>query len=133
MADIEGRYPFSTADGKSIPLDIIRPYGILKKSFLSASSTAALTCPTAIEVMTLISDSDCIIQFAAAAAVASALSDGVLKNDAIFVPADILTVISPPLGKKSFAIIGDSENGVAVIQFLQTWKGLSLASQVSRK
>ena len=133
MADIEGRYPFSTADGKAIPLDIIRPHGIIKKSFLSASSTAALTCPASIEVMALSANADCIIQFAASGAVASAAADGVLKTDAIFVLANILTVISPPLDKKSFAIIGDSADGTAVIQFLQTWKGLSLASQVNRK
>lgn len=133
MADLEGRYPFSTADGKSIPLDIVRPYGSIKKTFVTGTSTAALAVPDSVEVMAIMANADCIIQFAASSASASAFSDGVLKADAYFIAADLLTVISPPLGKKSFAIIGDSSSGTAIIQFLQKWAGLSLASQVNRK
>ncbi len=133
MADLEGRYPFSTADGKAIPLDIVRPYGSMKKSFAVESSTAAIVVPDTIEVLAVMANEDCIIQFAASSASASAFTDGVLKEDSFFIAADLLTVVSPPLGKKSFALIGDSASGIAIIQFLQKWAGLSLASQINKR
>lgn len=133
MADLDYRYPFSTADGKAIPLDIVRPHGTIKKSFTNASPTAALSCPSTIEVFSILTTADCIVKFAASSASAAALSDGVLATDTIYIPADILTVISPPIGKKSFSIIGDSETGTAIIQFFEKWSGLSLQSQQNRR
>ncbi len=133
MSDLQKRYPFSAADGQAIPLDIIRPHGVIRKSFLLASPTAAMDVPSTVEAFSILSNEDCVVQFATSAASASALSDGVLKADSLFVPADILIVVSPPLDKKSFSIIGDSANGIAVLQFIETWSGLALQSQFARR
>lgn len=133
MADLDKVYPFSTADGQAIPVDIVRPHGVIKKSFLSSGATAAMSVPDTIDVFSVVATEDCLIKFAASSASASALSDGVLATDMMFIPADILTVVSPPLDKKSFSLRGDSANGTAVIQFFETWKGLSLQSQRTRR
>jgi len=133
MADLKGRYPLATADGQSIPLDIVRPHGILSKTFITASGTAALTCPAAVDMMEVISSEDCLIQFASSAASASALVDGTLKVSAVYIPADVIKIITPPIGMKSFSIIGITNAGIAVIQFLESWSGMSLASQSTRR
>lgn len=133
MADISGRYPLSTADGKAIPLDTVRPYGIVKKSFLSASGSSAISIPSTVSVVAAYATEDCFIKFAASGATISAPSDGVAMTDAIFVPADSLMVFTPPVDKRSIAIIGDSANGSLILSYLETWNGLSMQSQVTRR
>lgn len=133
MSDLQQRYPLSTADGKAIPLDIVCPHGVIKKSFISTGSTAALTCPSTVEVMSFLTTEDCIVKFAASGASAAALVDGSQADDVVFIPAEILVVISPPVGKKSFALRGDTANGTAVVQFYKGWSGLSLQAQNTRR
>lgn len=133
MADVSNRYPLSTADGQYIPLDVVRPHGSLTKTFTAAGSTAAMDVPSTVDIMTFLCDQDCILQFAASSASAAAMVDGTLKADAFFVYANTITNISPPIGKKSFALRGDSASGIAKINYLETWAGLSLQSQITRR
>lgn len=133
MADLKGRYPLATADGQSIPLDVIRPHGCIEKSFATGASTAAMDIPATIDVFSIIVTEDCIIKFAAAAASASALSDGVLATDVMKIVAGLVTFISPPIGKRSFALRGTLNSGTASINFYENWSGLSLSSQPTRR
>lgn len=133
MSDNTGRYPLSTADGKAIPLDTVRPAGIVKKSFLSASGSAAISIPTTVSIVSAYATEDCYIKFATAAATITAPVDGVLLADTIFVPASSVMVFTPPVDKRSIAIIGDSANGSLILSYLETWNGLSMQSQTTRR
>jgi hypothetical protein len=133
MSDLDKRYPLSTADGQAIPLEIIKPHGIIKKSFLSSAATAAMAVPSTIDIIAISADQDVIVQFASSSASAAALVDGVLTEDAVYIQKDIITVVSPPIDKKSFSIIGDTANGTAIFQFIERWGGISLASQITRR
>jgi hypothetical protein len=65
--------------------------------------------------------------------VAAALVDGTIVTDAIFVPANSISFISPPVDKLSLAMRGVTAGGTALINFLENWSGLSLQSQVTRR
>ena len=63
MADIKGRYPFSTADGQAIPLDIIRPNSFIQLDIDDTVPTGSQDCPETVEVMAVVATEDCYIQF----------------------------------------------------------------------
>lgn len=133
MADTTGRYPLSTANGQYIPLDVMRPNSMMSKTFVTGSSTGALTCPASIEILEIFADQDLIITFAASSASAAALSDGTSVADSYILKANTLAAISPPIGKKSFALRAITANGTALINFIESWSGLALASQSTRR
>lgn len=133
MSDLKARYPLSTPDGQAIPLDVVRPYGLVFKTFLSSGPTAALTIPAAIEVFSILASEDCLIKFAASAASAAVPADGVMAADTGIASKDILTVLSPPVDKKSISLIGLSANGTATLSYYENWSGLSLQSQITRR
>jgi hypothetical protein len=133
MADLKGRYPLATADGQSIPLDVVRPNGCIEKTFATGASTAAMDVPAAIDVFSIFATEDCIIKFATSAASAAALTDGVFAADTMKIVAGLVTFLSPPIGKRSFALRAVSANGVATINFYENWSGLSLSSQPTRR
>ena len=72
MANIPNRYPLATADGQAIPLDVVRPNSSVQIALVTGAGSAALSLPTSTEVMVVYTDNDCLIQFAASAAVATA-------------------------------------------------------------
>jgi hypothetical protein len=133
MADLDKIYPLSTSDGQSIPLDVIRGKSCVSKTFLSSASSTAITVPSTAKILEIYADQDVLIQFAASAAVAAALVDGTIVTDAIFVPANSISFISPPVDKLSLAMRGVTAGGTALINFLENWSGLSLQSQVTRR
>lgn len=128
MSSSTQRYPLSTPDGVAIPLEVIKAHSLVKKSFLSASATAALTVPADVELMMVSATRDCIIRFGAAASVPA---DGVALADAVYVYADMVVFVAPHLS--TFTIIGAAADGSAVIQYLQKWAGLALSTQYSKR
>ena len=133
MANIPNRYPLATADGQAIPLDVVRPNSSVLRSFNAAIGSAALSMPASTEVMVIYADKDCLIQFAASAAVAATYVDGTLKADSFFIPASTLMVLSPIPEKTSFSLIGLTVAGIAYINFLEKWSGMALQSQFTRR
>jgi len=133
MTDISGRYPLSTTDGQFIPLDTVRPYGIVKKSFVSASGSSAISIPVDIRIVSAYASEDCFLKFAASGATISAPTDGVNMLDTLFIPATSLIVFTPPVDKPSVAVIGDSASGTLILSFLETWNGLSTQAQITRR
>lgn len=133
MSEPDKRYPLSSPEGRAIPLEIIRPYGCLTKSFTAIGSTASITIPAEISIMSVLADEDCIIQFATSSASAEALVDGTVQANAAFVPAGIIIVLSPAQGLGTFAIRGIANSGSAKIQYIDRWAGLALASQFIRR
>jgi hypothetical protein len=133
MANIPNRYPLATADGQAIPLDVVRPNSSVMRSFTTAAGSAALSLPVSTEVMVIYTDKDCIIQFAASAAVAAAYVDGTIKADSFFIPSSTIVVLSPIPEKPSFSLIGIAAAGTAYINFLEKWSGMALQSQFNRR
>lgn len=135
MADVSNRYPFATADGQVAPADILRPISVLKQAFTTGAATTAKDVPATCEVIKVFATQNCIIKFAASGSVAAALVDGTITADCFYIQANELKpqLISPPIGKKNVSIIGDTLGGFIVMQFLETWAGLSLQSQITRR
>ena len=133
MADLKARYPLATADGQSIPLDVVRPHGCIEKTFATGASTAAMTVPSTIDVFSIFCDEDCILTFHASGASAAALTDGVLATDTMKIIAGLVTILSPPVGKRSFALRACTANGIATINFYENWSGLATQSQYPRR
>lgn len=111
-------YPFSTIDGKVIPLDIIRPLGILRIPF-TAISTALQDLGIATPIMILSATEDCFVRFGAAAVVPSTS----LTSNQIMVEKDQIVIVAPH--NPNFSVISDGVNGSLTIQLLDRWAGLA--------
>ncbi len=132
MADVAARYPISTPTGEAIPLDVVRPVSALRKTFASGAATAAIALTSTIDVIIVYATQDMWVAFAASAPVAAVPADGTLTADLFFVPAGMHMTISPPIGKRSISLIGDTAAGIAYIQLLENWSALALSSQLTR-
>lgn len=133
MSDQAGRYPLSTGDSQAIPLDIIRPEGLIMIQFSKDHPSTAVTLPAGYDCYSLHSDVQCMIQFAASNASAAVPADRVFVADALCVPAHTVLIMSPPIGKRSISVISTKNPGTLIIQAIQTWSGLSLKNQQLRR
>lgn len=123
------RYPLSTPDGKAIPLDLIKPLGVLRLSFTAAAHNSQ-TLPSAYQdkIFTAYSTEDCYLDFKATPA---AVIDDVVSTDTLFIPAGVLIAfISNSL---YIAARGSTASGIVQIQIIDIWAGLLLESQVNRR
>lgn len=130
---IKERYPLSTADGKAIPLDVVRPYSLLLLSLTAAAGSTAKQLPTGIDLFSVIATVDCFIKFYATANTAEALAVGVEELDTLFIHANLNIVVCPPVDKPYFSARALSTSGNLYIQFLESWTGLTLQSQINRR
>lgn len=122
-------YPFSTEDSKAIPLDIIRPLGVLVKSFLGAG-VASVTIPAGWKTASFYSPTGCFIQFAAAV-LPGPLLENVSYDSTLFVPPNCVVTSTVIEGVATIAAL-NSVGGYLVVQGIQKWAGLALARQASR-
>ena len=122
-------YPFATEDSKVIPLDVIRPLALVKKSF-PAVGTSALTIPADWKIATFFSAAGCIIQFAAVA-LPNPPVDNTSYVDALLIPPGCV-VTSTVLPGNATVIPLTSLAGYVIAQHIQKWSGLALARQVSK-
>jgi len=127
------RYPLSTADGRYIPLDVIRPNSFVRLPFLLATGTAPIQVPMDVELLKVRATADCIMQFFASSTVAVTIVDGTSKDATIFLPANIDIIISPPVDKSWCSFIGQAAGGNIFISFLESWTALALQSQITRR
>ena len=133
MANVSKRYPLSTADGKYIPLDVIRPLSLLKVTTSNSVGSASIEIPADIELLRIKSSVDATIQFFPTSTVITAVVAGTAKQNALFLPANIVVIISQPTGKNWFSIINDAAAGNCIIEYLECWNALSLQSQITRR
>ena len=133
MSNVSKRYPLSTADGKYIPLDVIRPLSLLKVTTSNSVGSASIEIPADIELLRIKSSVDATIQFFPTSTVITAVVAGTAKQNALFLPANIVVIISQPTGKNWFSIINDAAAGNCVIEYLECWNALSLQSQITRR
>ena len=133
MANVSKRYPLSTADGKYIPLDVIRPLSLLKLTTSNSDGSASIEIPVDVELLRIKSSVDAFIQFFSASTIATAIVAGTPKPDALFLPAGVVVIISQPIGKNWLSVINDAAAGDCVVEYLECWNALSLQSQITRR
>ena len=133
MANVSKRYPLSTADGKYIPLDVIRPLSLLKVTTSNSVGSASIKIPADIELLRIKSSVDATIQFFSASTVITVVVAGTAKQNALFLPANTVVIISQPTGKNWFSIINDAAAGNCVVEYLECWNALSLQSKITRR
>lgn len=133
MTEPSKRYPLSNAQGESIPLDVIRPVSAASSDFTAGAATAAIAVPATVDVLIVLSTADCWAKFATSASVAAIPANNTVVDDLLFIPAGFQMTVAPPIGKKSLSFIGDSGSGTVFTQFLETWTGTPLSSQLTRQ
>ena len=126
MASTSQRYPLSTPDGTSIPLDVFKPHSVVLLSFSNMVASAVVAIPDGIEIASLYSTEDCIVQFGGTAVIPG---NGVNKADALILTKDVITNVAPPL--VTMTVIGITAAGSLRIQFIHKWAGLALPKQLS--
>ncbi len=127
MADPNARYPLATADGVSIPNETIRPRGFYSIA-VSGTASTLLTLTGSYKTVTLCSTVDCIVRFGATASVPA---DRTLLSDAMFLPKNVVVTVSP--GTMSISAIDISTSGSLYVTVIESWAGLGLEYQFSRR
>lgn len=133
MSDIQGRYPLSTADGQAVPLDIIRPMGIVSISFNPSTGTSPFTLSDTLDCYSIRATEDCLVEFNATFPLATNLVNATFRADALYVPKNTILFISPPVSKNIISVLGISTSGLLHIQYIESWTGLALKNQYTRR
>lgn len=124
----QNRYPFSTANGDSIPLDIVRPLTMLTRNFTNTEGTPVIEFPATSDVFSMLATANCILVFGKEAELPV---DGTIIPNAIFVPKDRMITFQA-LDKK-FSVIGLTQSGTVYFTALTKWSGLALDMQLRRQ
>ena len=122
-------YPLSTIDGKEVPLEVIKPIGIMIASF-SSSPSSPVAIPDASKLIGISSTEDCFVLFANATI--SVPANNTYVSGVLFVPADTIITVIPSAAYYS-VVSASSNNGTLTLQFLETWHGLALPTQFVRR
>jgi hypothetical protein len=121
-------YPFATQDGKAIPLDIIRPAGLIIQEFTSNSNTA-LNSTEELDVAVFMASKPCTVSFDTE--IPYPAVNGTFYPGALIVPAGVIVTVKCP--SSSLFVRGLSEGGTLYIQAIERWAGLALSVQLQRK
>lgn len=123
-------YPFSTADGKYIPIDVIDGLGFINKDF-TASATDSVALPAGSYTIALRANAACYVRFGEDIEdIATVPADGVYEENLVYVPADMQIHVYPY--NKFFSVIGETDPGTLRMQFIQQWHGLTTQTAVNR-
>lgn len=124
-----GRYPLSSPDGQAIPLEVIKPLGVLVINHTTAGFTAT-TIPSAYidKIFIASSTQDCYISTSASPV---SPTPGTVAANIIYVPATMTVAFvgnTDTLNIKSI-----SANGQLILQIVDTWASLALEQQITRR
>lgn len=128
MTTPAGIYPFATQDGKAIPLDIIKPEGILLQTF-GVGSSSSFTLPEGSLVGTFTATSACLVRFGTD--LPGSLAADTLYAETLLIPAE--TTVTCALTAGLVYVIGLVEEGTIYVQLIKKWAGLALDRQYLRK
>lgn len=118
-------YPFSTEDGKSIPLEVIRPLGVFVLPV--TNSGHSLTLDSTFELISVYSTVQAIWTFSG-----STIAEEAIIEDALFLPPHVMMTAILPKDATHFIKSLDG-NGHVYIQGIQKWAGLGLNRQITRR
>lgn len=124
----EQLYPFSTEDSKAIPLDVIRPLSLIKKS-IPAAGTVVLTIPVDWKLATFYSPEGCFIEFVTAT-IPNPPVDNTPYPTTLLVPPNCV-VTSTVIAGAARVVSLSGVLGYVVAQQIQKWAGLALSRQAS--
>ena len=127
MASTTQRYPLSSPDGDPIPLAVIRPLGLIKKTFTTTVS-AAITIPDSVEILSFLATANCLISFGGTA---TAPVDGTNQANILHVVKGMRVTAAPTA--TTFTVIGETTSGILYCQLIDKWAGLALQTQYSRR
>ena len=127
MSSTSQRYPLSTPDGISIPLDVIKPHSYILKS-VGATVSASIAVPAAIEIISFAATEDTVICFGGTAIVPP---DGSPQANTLVVLKGTRVTIAPPAS--TFTVIALGTTGYLHCQFIDKWAGLALQTQYSKR
>lgn len=124
----QGRYPLSTAEGNSIPLEVAKPLAFLSLTFTAGSFTANTDMTLYQDkILVALADSDCYISVAQTP---TSPTNGVIAPDIIHIPAgEHISFISNSI---YLSVKGMIASGTLKLQILDPWSGLALEAQLSR-
>lgn len=123
----QDNYPFSTRDGKVIPLDILRSKYYLYQDF-TAGASAPITLPVGTTVVAMYADEDCVIVPESTADIVFAANTPLTK--AIMLPRKHVVIAAIPEG--AARVRGLTLAGRIHIQVIEQWVGLGLDIQYKR-
>lgn len=119
-------YPFSTQDGQTIPLDVIRPLSLVVAAVAAAGTVVAF--PAAVSVCVIYGSVDMVLDLEAAAS--SPLGN---HASALFVPAGTLITAVLPDVTSIKAIPVSPQDGFISVQSVQRWAGVGTQTQLVRR
>lgn len=119
-------YPYTTEDGTPIPLDIIRPKGIIQ---IGISTTEALLNFTDLTgVAMFYATQDCYVVFAPSF---GSVVNNTLKLNTLFIPKN--HVVSSTINALSCSVKSLSTTGILIVQLIEKWSGLTLDTNFGKR
>ena len=126
MSITNEQYPLTTQDGTAIPLDIIRPLGLIYQT-VSSSGWTTMTIPAGMELAMFKASEDCYVDLTGTVAVAPVA--GTHYPSMLFVPRGF--IVSSTVAPGTIKVRSVSVAGQIFIQGIQKWAALSLPRQAS--
>lgn len=120
-------YPFATQDGKAIPLDILKPQGLLILPF-TTDAVASISLPAGSTVAMLIASEACLVSFDHSLAT---VPTNEFLSEVLLVPYN--NVVSCSIPSLDIKIRGVDNPGTLYVQLIEKWAGLALDRQYQRK
>lgn len=120
-------YPFSTADGKPIPLDILKPNFLVILDFTS-NGVVSFNLPTPSRVAMFIATEAVLVSFEDSLA---SVGDKAVLDKTLIIPKG--TIVSSVLPVSQIKIRGIDDPGTLYIQGIEQWAGVSIESLYQRK
>lgn len=122
------RYPLSSPEGQAIPLDVVKPLGVIRLPFTSASyNSQVLSSAYQDKLLMLSSSADCYLD---SNAVAVPIVDNIVSANNVHVPAGTLVIVV--INSVHLNVIGVSASGSLHVQILDTWSKVAIEAQISR-
>lgn len=129
MTQEAGVYPFSTADGKAIPVDIARVLNYKQLAFSNGVSTTLKNLPSGSKLFVILASADCFVRFGTA--VPNPPVDDTEYSEMQLLPANVFTLVTTELTQ--FGVRGVSSAGNFYIWSIEKWAYLTLEALAGRR
>lgn len=115
-------YPFSTARGDAVPLEIVRPLGLAMFTF-DVNTVGSITIPAGFNTCWLYATEECVVNFSPASSLPGALGEGTEYPSTIFIPKQTPICIQVAPGEGS--LLGLATAGRLYVNNIQQWAALT--------
>jgi len=120
-------YPFSTQDGRAIPVDIAMPVSLVAFSF-TANTPQGIIIPAGFTTCYVFASKDCILRLNNTALPAGLVS-GTEYDNAIFIPGNLpMTLLLAPGNAQ---LLGGANAGTLYLNSIEQWAALHQPAQTS--